>query len=84
MNKTEEEITVEEFLNLESKRQINRMVRTQSSACSESERGEGEGRGGKGREGKGREGEGGSWRDYVGVLTSDVLFCCYKSAMSVG
>ena len=79
MNKTEEEITVEEFLNLESKRQINRMVRTQSSACSESERGEGEGRGGKGREGKG-----GSWRDYVGVLTSDVLFCCYKSAMSVG
>ena len=78
MNKTEEEITVEEFLNLESKRQINRMVRTQSSACSQSERGEGEGREGKGkegkgregkgrekkgREGKGREGEGGSWRD---------------------
>ena len=63
LNKTEEEITVEEFLNLESKRQINRMVRTQSSACSESERGEGEGREGKGREkkrrkGKGREGKG--------------------------
>ena len=58
MNKTEEEITVEEFLNLESKRQINRMVRTQSSACSQSERGEGEGREGKRREGEGREGKG--------------------------
>ena len=68
LNKTEEEITVEEFLNLESKRQINRMVRTQSSACSQSEQGEGKGKEGKGREGKGREkkGRGGKGRGAAG------------------